>query len=272
MKHAFLDRPCTGLARIGVIALLLSLGTALLTGTVLAQPVYGGTLMVGLADDPPELDPHRTSSNASRTVLHNIFATLVEVDEDLQLQPELAHAWDVSDDGLVYTFHLRDDVLFHDGTRFDAEAVRYNFHRMTDPDFGSARAGELAFVTDVTVVDDFTVQVTLSQPFAAFLPALASWSGMMVSPTAAEEFGDDFSNSARRRRPVPLRRAHPRRPRGARALRRLLQGRPALPRPGHLSALRRRRRARAEPRVGRHPHHQHRPRQVRPSSWRRATS
>jgi peptide/nickel transport system substrate-binding protein len=195
MKHAFLDRPCTGLARIGVIALLLSLGTALLTGTVLAQPVYGGTLMVGLADDPPELDPHRTSSNASRTVLHNIFATLVEVDEDLQLQPELAHAWDVSDDGLVYTFHLRDDVLFHDGTRFDAEAVRYNFHRMTDPDFGSARAGELAFVTDVTVVDDFTVQVTLSQPFAAFLPALASWSGMMVSPTAAEEFGDDFSNA-----------------------------------------------------------------------------
>jgi peptide/nickel transport system substrate-binding protein len=164
-------------------------------GTASAQAVRGGTLMVGLADDPPELDPHRTSSNASRTVLHNIFATLLEVDENLGLQPELARAWEVSDDGLVYTFHLRDDVTFHDGTRFDAEAVRYNFHRMTDPTFGSARAGELAFVDVVEVIDDYVVRVTLSQPFAAFLSALASWSGMMVSPTAAEALGPDFSNA-----------------------------------------------------------------------------
>lgn len=74
----------------------------------------------------------------------------------------MATAWSVSNDGLAYTFTLRDDVLFHDGTRFDAAAVRYDFNRMTDPDFGSARAGEMAFVSEAEVVDDFTVRVTLS--------------------------------------------------------------------------------------------------------------
>lgn len=158
-------------------------------------PVHGGTLQVGLADDPPELDPHLTSSNASRTVLHNIFATLLEVDENLQIQPELAERWEVSEDGKNYTFFLREGVTFHDGTPFDAEAVAYNFARMKDADFGSARAGELAFVNDVTVDGPLQVTVTLSQPFGAFLPALASWSGMMVSPTAAEKLGADFGQS-----------------------------------------------------------------------------
>lgn len=168
---------------------------ALLASPALAQeePVRGGTLQVGLADDPPELDPHLTSSNASRTVLHNIFATLVEIDENLQVVPGIAESWDVSEDGTSFTFHIREGVTFHDGTPLDAEAVRYNFERMRDTEFGSARAGEMAFVEEVTVDAEHTVTVTLSQPFGAFLPALASWSGMMVSPTAAEEHGRDFS-------------------------------------------------------------------------------
>ena len=168
---------------------------AVLTTPVWAQdePIRGGTLMVGLADDPPELDPHLTSSNAARTVLHNIFATLVEIDEELQVVPGIAHSWDISEDGKSFTFYIREGVLFHDGTPLDAEAVKYNFERMTDREFGSARAGELAFVETVTVDDPLTVTVTLSQPYGGFLPALASWSGMMVSPTAAEEHGRNFS-------------------------------------------------------------------------------
>jgi len=157
------------------------------------EPVRGGALQVGLADDPPELDPHLTSSNASRTVLHNIFATLLEIDENLQVVPGLAHSWDVSEDGKTFTFHIREGVEFHDGTALDAEAVKYNFERMRDREFGSARAGELAFVDNVTVDAPLTVTVTLSQPYGAFLAALASWSGMMVSPTAAEEHGRNFS-------------------------------------------------------------------------------
>ena len=164
-------------------------------GNLWADPVRGGTLQVGLADDPPEMDPHLTSSNASRTVLHNIFATLVEVDDELQIQPELAESWDISEDGTEYTFYLREGVTFHDGTPFDAEAVAYNFDRMTDTDFGSARAGELTFVEEVTVDGPLQVTVRLSQPFGAVLPALASWSGMMVSPTAAQEMGADFGQA-----------------------------------------------------------------------------
>lgn len=173
---------------------------SLMMGTVLAapawaqdEPVRGGTLLVGLADDPPELDPHLTSSNASRTVLHNIFATLVEIDENLQVVPGIAHAWDISEDGTSFTFHIRENLTFHDGTPLDAEAVKYNFERMTDTEFGSARAGELAFVETVTVEDPLTVTVTLNQPYGGFLPALASWSGMLVSPAAAEEHGRNFS-------------------------------------------------------------------------------
>lgn len=157
-----------------------------------AEPRYGGTLVAGLADDPPDLDPHFTAANASRTVLHNIFATLLDVDENLQVIPELAVSWDVSDDGMEYVFYLRDDVTFHDGTPFDAEAAKYNFERMMDPEIGSPRGDELAFVDTVHVVDEFTVKLEMKRPYSGLLPALASWSGMMVSPTAVEKYGDEF--------------------------------------------------------------------------------
>lgn len=163
---------------------------ALLLSPALAQPVYGGTLQVGLADDPPEMDPHRTAANASRTILHNIFATLFEVDENLQVVPGLVKEWSVTQDGLEYVFELHEGILFHDGTPLDADAVVYNFDRMLDPDFASPRASELVFVDEVTAEGPLTIKVTMSQPFAAFLPALASWTGMMVSPTAVETAGE----------------------------------------------------------------------------------
>ena len=173
-----------------VMGLLAS--TALYAPAWADEPVRGGVIQVALADDPPELDPHLTASNASRTVLHNIFATLVEIDENLLVVPGIAKSWEITDEGKTITFHLNEGVKFHDDTDLDAEAVKYNFDRMRDKEFGSARAGELAFVTDVTVVDPLTVTVTLSQPYGGFMAALASWSGMMVSPTAAKEHGRDF--------------------------------------------------------------------------------
>ncbi|NLG09629.1 MAG: ABC transporter substrate-binding protein [Deinococcales bacterium] len=176
---------------VSIAALLLAVGLPL--STAFAQPVYGGTLIVGLADDPPQLDPHLTTANASRTVLHNIFATLVEIDAQMQIVPGLAESWSVSDDGLRYSFTLTPDVVFHDGTPVDAEAVAFNFARMMDPGFGSPRAAELAFVDEVVVTGPLTFEVIMSQPFAAFLPALASWTGMMVSPTAVQT-SDNFED------------------------------------------------------------------------------
>src|SRR5690625_630665 len=136
-----------------------------------AEPRYGRTLVAGLADDPPELDPHFTAANASRTVLHNIFATLLDVDENLSIIPELAHSWDASDAAMEYVLSLRDDVTFHDGTPFNAEAAKYNFDRMMDPEIGSPRGDELAFVERVVVVDEFTVKLEMKRPYSALLPA-----------------------------------------------------------------------------------------------------
>lgn len=176
------------------LALMLATSTFLTPAAVVqaAEPQYGGTLVAALADDPPDLDPHFTAANASRTVLHNIFATLLDVDENLNLVPELAHSWEVSDDGMTYIFYLRDDVTFHDGTPFNAEAAKFNFDRMMDPEIGSPRGDELAFVDSVYVDDEFTLRLEMKRPYSALLPALASWSGMMVSPAAIAKYGDDF--------------------------------------------------------------------------------
>ncbi|NLK00718.1 MAG: peptide ABC transporter substrate-binding protein [Clostridia bacterium] len=157
------------------------------------SPQYGGTLNVALSSDAPRLDPGLSSSVYDRYVFQSIFDKLADIDENGEVVPVLAKNWDVSDDGLTYTFHLQEGVKFHDGTDFNAEAVKFNFDRNTDP--ASPRRGELAAVKEVTVVDEYTVEVVLSEPFAPFLSILTDRAGMMVSPTAVEELGEDFANS-----------------------------------------------------------------------------
>ena len=116
------------------------------------------------------------------------------MNEELEIIPELAKEWKISEDGKTYTFILEEGVLFHDGTSFNAEAVKFNFDRMLDPEFGSPRKAEIDLVKEVKVVDEYTVDVILSEPFSPFLATLTDRAGMMVSPTAVEELGDDFSN------------------------------------------------------------------------------
>ncbi len=152
-------------------------------------------LIVGIDDDPPQLDPHFSSAAVDRQVFHSIYDKLVDIDEDLNFVPQLATDWDISEDGKVYTFHLQEGVTFHDGTPFNAEAVKYNFDRMLDQNIGSARTTELNLVEKVEVEDDYSVVVTLSSPFSPFLSILADRAGMMLSPVALEEKGDDFQNS-----------------------------------------------------------------------------
>ena len=175
-------------------AILTSIASIGLLGIVAAQePQYGGSVTVAVTDDPPNLDPHITTAASARNVLHNVFATILEINEDLEIIPGLAESWEVSDDGLTYTFHLVENARFHDGTPVNAESFVYNFDRMLDPEFGSPRAPELSFVDSYEAVDEHTFVTTLSQPYAAYLPALASWSGMIISPAAGEEYGDDFA-------------------------------------------------------------------------------
>ena len=153
------------------------------------------TLVVGLDDDPPQLDPHFSTAAVDRQVFHSIYDKLVDVDKELNFVPMLAKDWEITNEGKTYTFELQEGVTFHDGTPFNAEAVKFNFERMMDPEAGSPRASELASVSKVEVVDELTLKVELSEAYSPFLAALSDRAGMMVSPTALEEKGDDFANS-----------------------------------------------------------------------------
>ncbi|MDN3019575.1 ABC transporter substrate-binding protein [Paenibacillus sp. BSR1-1] len=152
-------------------------------------------LVVGLDDDPPQLDPHFSTAAVDRQVFHSIYDTLVDVDEKLNFVPALAEKWEISQDAKTYTFFLRKNVKFHDGTPFNAEAVKFNFERMMDPKAGSPRASELSSVQSIEVIDENTLKVQLSKPYSPFLAALSDRAGMMVSPTAVKEKGADFANS-----------------------------------------------------------------------------
>ncbi|MFR0875571.1 MAG: ABC transporter substrate-binding protein [Bilophila wadsworthia] len=104
----------------------------------------------------------------------------------------LAESYDVSPDGLVYTFHLRKGVKFHDGTDFNAEAVKVNFDRVTNPENKLKRYSLYSNIAKTEVVDDLTAKVTLKTPFSPFINQLAHPSAVMISPTALKKYGKDI--------------------------------------------------------------------------------
>src|SRR5690606_18982818 len=144
-----------------LLAALVAFG--LVAGASAQEPRYGGTIPVAVTDDPPNLDPHITNAASARNILHNIFATIVEMNEEFVPAPGLAESWEISDDGLTYTFHLVENARFHDGTPVDAEAIVYNFDRIKDPATGSPRASELSFVESYEAADEYTFVARLSQ-------------------------------------------------------------------------------------------------------------
>ncbi|MDP8922359.1 MAG: ABC transporter substrate-binding protein [Chloroflexota bacterium] len=159
-------------------------------------PNKGGHLDVGLSVDALTLDPHVSGSETDRQVLHNIYEPLVMLGEKLDVRPGLAESWQQIDDHTL-VFKLRQGVKFHDGADFGAEAARFNFDRMQDPDTNSARRAEIANVESAEVVDAYTLRLNLKRPDAALLAALTDRAGMMISPAAVQKFGSDL-----RRNPV----------------------------------------------------------------------
>ncbi len=162
---------------------------ALAATSVSAAPQRGGALRVGLNADPPNLDPHQSTAAVDRQVFQNLYDKLVDINQDLEIVPMLATSWQITDGGRTYTFKLRQGVVFHDGTPFNADAVKFNFERMLDKSFGSPRFNEVSLVTAVTAVDPYTVRITLDKPYSPFLAVLSDRAGMMVSPAAAQKVG-----------------------------------------------------------------------------------
>jgi peptide/nickel transport system substrate-binding protein len=165
---------------------------SLLCASLLAPlAISAQTLRIGLAEDPDVLDPSLARSFVGRVVFAALCDKLFDIDEKLNIVPQLATAYAWSADSKTLTLTLRPGVSFHDGEKFDAAAVKFNIERhKTLP--GSNRRGELAPVASVDVVDSATVRLNLSAPFSPLLAQLADRAGMMVSPKAALAAGDKF--------------------------------------------------------------------------------
>ena len=149
------------------------------------------TLRVGLAEDPDVLDPTLARTFVGRIVFAGLCDKLFDIDEKLQIVPQLATAYEWSADSKALTLKIRPGVTFHDGEKLDAAAVKFNIERHKNM-AGSNRRGELAPVATVDVVDPMTVRLNLSTPFSPLLAQLSDRAGMMVSPKAAEAQGDKF--------------------------------------------------------------------------------
>lgn len=162
-------------------ALLLSIGA------VQAQT----TLRIGLAEDPDILDPTMARTYVGRIVFSAFCDKLFDIDEKLNIVPQLALSSETVDDGKGLVIKLRPGVKFHDGEPLDAEAAKFSLERhLTFP--GSFRKPELASVDHIEVVDPLTVKLVLKSPFSPLLAQLTDRAGMMMSPKAAKEAGDKF--------------------------------------------------------------------------------
>ena len=178
---------------LSLVVLTTGCGTGTATSTSTSAVKDGGTLNIALSSDAPKLDPSLSSSVYDRYVFQSVFDKLVDLDKDGKIVPMLADKWDVTADGLNYTFKLHAGVKFQDGTDFNAEAVKFNFDRNMDK--ASPRKNELGEVKSVSVVDPLTVKVELKHPFTPFLSILTDRAGMMVSPAAVKKEGVDFVNN-----------------------------------------------------------------------------
>src|SRR6266542_7122547 len=176
-----------------LVGLLAASGLILAQSAVGQQPTAGGVLTFAAGSDPDSLDPQNTQSNPGEQVNRMMYDNLVRFNAKMQIEPALAQSWTQSPDGLTWTFKLRKGVRFHDGSPFDAKAVKYFFDRVLGDEKPFKASLYTPFVQGAQVVDDNTVRVTLKQPFAAFLFRLAHSAGGVVSPAAHQKWGKDLT-------------------------------------------------------------------------------
>jgi peptide/nickel transport system substrate-binding protein len=177
---------------LALTALVVSL--VLVSGTVLAQtPKRGGTLRVSYGNEIAHLDFHTAPGYEMMWVAINVGCGLVNITPDGKFVGDAADSWQVSADNLTYTFKLRPNVLFHDGTKVDAAAVKFSIDRLMDPATKSGMRSFYDSVHSVEVLDPQSVQVRMKQPYAFFLHMLAAYrTGLVLySPTATQKYSVD---------------------------------------------------------------------------------
>lgn len=171
-------------------------------------------LVFARGGDSESLDPGSTTDGESSRVTRQVLEGLLDFEADsFELKPGLAHDWEVSDDGLKYTFYLEEDVTFHDGTDFNADAVKTNFERWSDPEhefafaddgyvysmygtmFGGFKGDEGHVIDEINVVNDHEIEFILNQPLGFFLQNMGMTYFSITSPAALEEFGPQINEN-----------------------------------------------------------------------------
>ncbi|MGB7342438.1 MAG: ABC transporter substrate-binding protein [Phototrophicaceae bacterium] len=160
---------------------LLVLSISLLLASIGLSSAQDNTLIMARAVDATGLDPHTQTAFASLRLLELVYEPLVTTDQNLELAPALATAWEFSDDGLTLTFTLREGVTFHDGSAFTADDVIASFNRILDPEVASAAATNYASIESIEAIDDLTVAFNLSVADVPILSAMASTNAVILS-------------------------------------------------------------------------------------------
>ncbi len=156
-----------------------------------STPKKGGEVVIGYSVDVSTFDPIKGGSGSDYPILYPVYDRLINFTPDLQPQSGLAESWETPDDKTL-VLHLREGVKFHDGTPFDAEAVKFNIERFKS-DESIYSNSNIQNVENVEVVDPLTVKIHLIEPSVSILLSLADRAGMMVSPTAVKKYGDDYA-------------------------------------------------------------------------------
>src|SRR5262245_4327679 len=183
----------------GIAASLMAVGGRIAPAAVAAQdetPKPGGTFTYGLNQSPETIDPEVTTYAVTNKININTVDPLIWQAPDLSYVPGVAEAWEVAPDATAYTFHLRKDVKFHDGTPVNADAVKFSWDRIMSPDTKSKTAiGQMGSFKQAVVVDEFTVRAEFSSPYAPFLDSVSQSYCSPISPTAVQKFGADFAHN-----------------------------------------------------------------------------
>lgn len=160
---------------------------------VSALPGEAATFRIAVGIDPDTTDPVQTTTTTVGNMLDYVVETLTQLAPDGSIRPHLAEGWSVSSDSQQYLFKLRQGVSFHDGTPFNAQAVKWNFDRLQDT---AVRVPIRASypIAQTEVIDDTTVRVTLKRAFVPFISALSWTTAAMLSPASVEQHGNSYQN------------------------------------------------------------------------------
>lgn len=206
-----LSRTLPGLWGLVLVPVLALAASALFAGNAVAEtPRYGGTWMGAIANDPPTLDPAYSVAAVDGMLIALLYDGLIGFDTEGRPIPNLAARWEISDDNRTYTFYLVDNAYFHNGKHFTAEDVKYSFERVLHPDTASPRtwvldriegakefmAGEASEVSGIRVIDPYTIQITLAEPFAPFLSMLGMPAAHIVDRNEIEKYADPRTDYA----------------------------------------------------------------------------